>query len=153
MALAERLLKLANALVAKRPDFFEVKGPGVGDRATIAFMSDLRARALQAFGADYAERTICGANGYCVDYYFPSEATIVEVTLGLPKPKTEFEVDVLKAVMAKEVGNRVRRLFFISKPGAIKKCVQPGRRGIIAWLARHHGIKVEIHELAEGSGK
>lgn len=86
-------------------------------------------------------------NGYCVDYYFPSEATIVEVAFGLPKPNTECEVDILEAVMAKEVGHAVERLFFISRLGAIAKCAQPGRQGIIAWLHRHHGIAVEIHEL------
>jgi hypothetical protein len=147
MALAEQLLGLANAVVAQRPDFFDVKGPGAGDRATNAFMLELRSEALKAFGTDYAEKTICGTNGFCVDYYFPSEATVVEVALGLPKPKTEFERDILKAIMAKEAGHAVERLFFISKPGARKKCAQPGRAAIIDWLMRHHGIAVEIHEL------
>ena len=147
MVLAERLFKLANALVAQRSDFFNVKGPGAGDRATNEFMDALRARARRVLKADHAEKTICGANGYCVDYYFPSEGTIVEVALGLPKPKTEFELDVLKAVMAKEVGHKVKRLVFISKPGAVKKCSQPGRQAIIEWLLRHHGIAVQIHEL------
>ena len=145
--LAEKLLHLAQEAVAVHRDFFETKGPGLGDRATNAFMADLRTRAAKEFGVDYSEKEICAANELAVDFYFPQEATVVEVALGLSKPKTEFEKDVLKAVMAQEEGNRVTRLFFISKPGARKKCAQPGRAGVIAWLERHHGIKVEIHEL------
>jgi len=145
--LAEKLLQLARKAVANHPDFFETKGPGRGDRATNAFMADLRSRALKAFGTDYSEQAICGANDLSVDFYFPKEGTVVEVALGLAKPKTEFEKDVLKAVMAKEQGNPVSRLFFISKPGAKKKCAQPGRTAVIEYLERHHGIEVEIHEL------
>jgi hypothetical protein len=145
--LAEKLLRLAQKVVSRHPDFFETKGPGRGDRATNAFMADLRAKALKEFGTDYAEKEICGTNGFSVDYYFPSEATVVEVALGLSKPNTEFEKDVLKAIMAKEAGNTVSRLFFISKPGARKKCSHPGRLAIIEWLQRNHRISVEIHEL------
>jgi len=144
---AQTLLSLAQSLASRRPDFLDTKGPGLGDHATTAFMRDLRARALKRFGADHAEQKICGPNGFCVDYYFRKEGTIVEVALGLPKKTTEFERDVLKAVMAKEQGSPVRRLVFISKPGAIKKCAQPGRTAIINWLSQNHRISVEIHEL------
>jgi hypothetical protein len=134
-------------LVAGRADFFEVRGPGAGDHATNAFMRDLRARARREFRADYAEQRICGKNGFTVDYYFPSEATIVEVALGLSKPTTEFERDVLKAVMAKDTGHPVRRLFFISKPGAGKKCAQPGRTAIINWARDNYAIDVIVRDL------
>jgi len=144
---AQTLLLLARALASRRPDFLDTKGPGLGDHATNAFMRDLRARALKRLGADHAEQKICGPNGFCVDYYFRKEATIVEVALGLPKKTTEFERDVLKAVMAKEHGSPVRKLVFISKPGAIMKCAQPGRTAIIDWLRQNHSIRVEIHEL------
>lgn len=147
MGLAERLLKLAQELAATRRGFFEVKGPGAGDHATNAFMRDLRSWARRRFGADYAEQRICGPNAFAVDFYFPTEATIVEVALGLPNPTTEFERDVLKAVMAKEHGHAVDRLFFISKPGARKKCAQPGRTAIINWLRKHHRVRVEVHDL------
>ena len=145
---AQILLSLAKSLASRRPDFLDTKGPGLGDHATNAFMHDLRTRALKRFGADHAEQKICGPNGFCVDYYFRKEATIVEVALGLPKRTTEFERDVLKAVMAKEQGIPVRRLLFISKPGAINKCAQPGRTAIINWLRKNHRIRVDIHELS-----
>ncbi len=146
---AEKLLSLAQELAANDPGIFEIKGPGAGDRATNAFMSDLRERAHIEFKNDYAEREICGTNGFRVDYYFPAEATIVEIAFGLPKPKTEFERDILKAIMAKEAGYDVVRLVLISKPGAQKKCSQPGRVAIMEWLRRNHGIAVEVYELHE----
>ena len=142
---------MAQTLVAADSLFFNVKGPGAGNKATNAFMSALRARAREAFGADFAERRICGDSGLCVDYYFPREATIVEIALGLRNPKTEFEKDILKAIMAQEASNQVTRLLFISKPGAIKKCTQPGRRDIIEWARTKHRLAVEVRELrAEG---
>ena len=147
MSQAERLLQLSQALAEQSPDFFDVKGPGDGDTATNLFMQRLRERAKAEFEADYAEKEICGPNGFRVDYYFPSEATIVEVALGLPKPKTEFERDCLKAIMAQEAGYSVKRLFFISKPGASKKCLQPGRAAITDWLKRAYGIATEVYEL------
>lgn len=150
---ADRLLELAQDLVSEHTDFFQVKGPGRGDLPTNAFMRDLRLIAAREFGEDQAEQRICGDNAFCVDYYFRSEATIVEVALGLPKPTTEFERDVLKAVMAKDAGYPVDRLFFISKPGAQKKCSQPGRSAIIAWVRQRQGIEIVIHELNEPSNR
>jgi hypothetical protein len=108
----------------------------------------LRAIALQEFGEDLSEKQICGATAQAVDYYFPDEETIVEVALGLPNPASEFEKDVLKAVMAQERGYLVNRLLFISRAGAIRKCQQPGRAAIIEWAGARHGIAIEVHELA-----
>ncbi|MDP9194380.1 MAG: hypothetical protein M3P06_22000 [Acidobacteriota bacterium] len=54
------------------------------------------------FGTDLAEQTICGTNKFCVDYYFRDEATIVEVAMSLRNPTSEFERDILKAIMAQD---------------------------------------------------
>jgi hypothetical protein len=153
MGEAERLLDLAQRIVDTLPDFFELKGPGAGDKATAAFMERLRGAAIAEFGADHAEQEISGSNGFRVDYYFPDEGTIVEVALGLRNPRTEFECDILKALMAKEVGHRVDRLVFISKPPAAKKCMQPGRTAIREWLLRNHGIEVDVHDLRPLEGR
>lgn len=144
---ARKLLRIAQRTVADHADFFSIKGPGIGDRATISFMKDLRARATKAFGGDYSEKKISGPNNLSVDFYFPKEGTIVEVALGLRNPRTEFESDVLKAIMAKETGNRVKRLVFISKLGAEKKCRQPGRMAVRDWARRRHGIVITVHDL------
>ncbi|MFZ2493216.1 MAG: hypothetical protein WA208_17185 [Thermoanaerobaculia bacterium] len=144
---AARLLRLAEQLATERPTLFEVKGPSVGDKDTAAFMQELRRRAADVFGQDFAERKICGENGLCVDYYFPDDATIVEIAMGLRNPNSEFERDILKAVMAQDAGHAVQRLVFIAKPGAAKKCAQPSSRAIIEWAARAHALTIEIYEL------
>lgn len=142
-----QLLQLAISLAAAVPDFQEVRGPGAGDRATRAFMEKLRDQACSVFGADFAEKKICGDTSFAADFYFPEEATVVEVALGLPNSATEFEKDILKAIIAQDFGASVKRLVFISRAGACKKCAQPGRRALMAWAKAKHRLDIEVHEL------
>lgn len=142
-----RLLALARQIASADTAFHSVLGPGDGDRRTQKFMLELRKHAQHEFGIDYAECKVCGETSLAVDFYFPDEETIVEVALGLPNPGSEFEKDVLKAIMAQELGNKVRRLVFISRPGSVKKCAQPGRRAVIRWAHSKHKLEVEILEL------
>lgn len=142
-----RLLALAQNIASASPAFHEVRGPGPGDHATRAFMAELRERARRAFGEDFSERKLCGGTSFAADFYFPEERTVVEVALGLPNSATEFEKDVLKAIMAQDYGNDVRRLFFISRPGAVKKCSQPGRTAVREWALAKHQLVIEVHDL------
>lgn len=148
MKKADLLYSLAQALADERPSFYDIKGPSVGDHDTAAFMKELRSRATLAFGADLSEKRVCGENRLCVDFYFPAEETVVEVALGLRNPTSEYERDILKAIMAKEAGNPVTHLLFISKPGALKRLSQPGARAIAEWAERKHGVKIEVRELS-----
>jgi hypothetical protein len=142
-----KLIELAQDLAATNLEFQAVLGPGDGDKATGEFMRRLRERASVHFGSDYSEKQICGQNALSVDFYFPEEQTIVEVALGLPNPATEFEKDVLKAIMAQETGQSVIRLVFISRAGGAKKCSQPGRSAVKAWAKSKHGLAIEVHDL------
>ena len=144
---ATTLLALAREIASASSDFQAVRGPGVGDRATHEFMRRLRERAVAAFGSDFSERKVCGDTALAVDFYFPDEGTIVEVALGLPNPASEFEKDILKALMAQESGHDVRRLFFISRSGGEKKCAQPGRTAVRDWARGKHHLLIEVHEL------
>lgn len=127
--------------------FQDILGPGAGDHHTSAFIQRLRDLAIAAFGVDYSEKKICGETSLAVDFYFPEEKTIVEVALGLPNPSTEFEKDVLKAVIADETGTPVQRLVLISRAGGVKKCNQPGRTAVKSWAKSKHGLTVEVHDL------
>lgn len=147
MGKAETLLRLANSIALNTPGFLDTKGPGCGNRSTNRFVAALHEAARQEFAEDFSEQGICGSNRLAVDFYFPKEATIVEVALGLRNPNTEFEKDILKALVAKDRGNPVDRLFFISKPGGKKRCQQPGRRDFVSWLENRHGIAIEVHDL------
>ena len=148
----KQFVEIAQSLAREREGFFAIKGPGVGDRDTIDFMAELRRRAFSTFGTDHTERKICGANNLCIDFYFPEDATIVEIALGLRNPSSEFERDILKALMATEAGYDVGRLVFISKPGALKRLGQPGARAIALWAEKKHGSKVVVHELENPKG-
>jgi hypothetical protein len=152
MERADRLLELAQELANERPTLFLSKGPGAGDRDTKEFIHEIRRRAVQTFAMDYGEQTICGANGLRVDYYFPDDATIVEIAFLLKNSPSEFERDVLKAILADESGQPVRKLVFISKPGAVKRCNAPDRRSMIEWAKRVHDLRITVHELTAGAG-
>lgn len=146
----QRLLAIAQELALEDPTFFEKKAAGVGDKATAAFMDELRRRATSSFGTDHAEQTISGTNKFCVDYYFRDEATVVEVAMSLRNPTSEFERDILKAIMAQDNGHPVRRLVFISKPGAAKRLGARSSRAIIEWAARAHDLTISVHEIVPG---
>src|SRR5229473_545864 len=133
MKKADKIFSLAQALADERPHFFDLKGPSVGDHDTSSFMKELRSRSPLALNADYAEKKVCGENKLCVDYYLPDEETIIEVALGLRNPTSEYERDILKAIMANDSGYSVSHLLFISKPGALKRLAQPGAATIAAW--------------------
>ena len=137
---SQRLYEIANDLAASTIGFFEKKGPGKGNRATNEYIAELGKRAIREFGQDFSEQNICGNNSLAVDFYFPEEGTIVEVALGLRNPNTEYEKDVLKAVMAKTLGYNVSSLLFISKPGGRAKCTQPGREAVKTWLEKKQEI-------------
>lgn len=144
---AKTLLTLATEITASSAEFQAVRGPGIGNKATNAFMKELRERSKLEFGEDHSEKRLCGDNAFAVDFYFPEHGTIVEVALGLPNPNTEFEKDILKSIMAQEQGHRVKTLFLISRAGAIKKCSQPGRSAMVKWARAKHDLDIQIHEL------
>jgi len=144
---ALKLYSLANDLSLKTKGFFETKGPGKGNHSTNDFIKALGNLAIKEFEIDYSEKNICGNNSLAVDFYFPEEGIIVEIALGLKNPNTEYEKDLLKAVIAKSIGNKINKILFVSKPGGKKKCNQPGRQAVKKWLLETHNIEVEVVDL------
>jgi len=150
MTKTEELFHIAQQIADERPNFFEKKGAGKGDRDTNSFMAELRSRAEQLFGRDFSEKRICGDTNLAVDFFIPDEGTIIEVALSLRNPGSEFERDILKAIMAKEEGEQVRHLVFVSKPGAMRRHQQPSSIAMQTWVKKNYGIDVTIWELTEG---
>jgi hypothetical protein len=148
---ADMLLKMIQQLADEHPEFFDTKGPGKGDHATNRFMAEIRQRAENTFGQDFSEQKMCGDTGHKVDFYFPDEATIVEIALSLRNPTTEFEKDILKALLAQEV-HPVERLVLIGKPGAVRNCTRPGRQAFIDWARRTHSLNIEVHDILNNHG-
>jgi hypothetical protein len=143
-----QLIALARDLADSIPEFQAIHGPRAGDRSALSFMRKLRSRAEIAFGEDFSEKKICGDTAFAVDFYFPEEAAIVEVALGLPNPNTEFDKVILKAFIAQDYGHEVGRLVFISRAGSERKCAQPGRAAVIRSASKKHSIQIEVHDLS-----
>ena len=147
----DKLYSLAQDLALAHEGFFEKMGPGTGDKSTNAFMAKLRQRAIETFGRDFSEAQISGENRLAVDFYFPHARTAIEIALSLRNSNTEFERDILKALMANACGNPVSTLVFISKPGATKRLAEPAPRAIMAWVRDTHGLAIEVRELVPGA--
>ena len=141
------LFQEAKSIASGIPDFLNANGHGKGNKVTNSFMNQLRERMFDLLKEDCSEKKICEDNELAVDYYFKDESTIVEIALGLKKPNSEYEKDVLKAIIAQENGLSVSRLIFIAKSGAKKKCNQPARNRIKEWLKENYKIELEVWEL------
>jgi hypothetical protein len=141
------LIAIIQAVADENATFFEVKGPGAGDLHTNRFIAEIKERARTAFNEDFSEHRICKNNGFAVDYYFRDEETIVEIALGLKNPGSEFEKDILKALMAKDNEHPVQHLVLIGKPGAERRCAQPGRQGFIDWARTHHQLSIKVCDI------
>ncbi len=142
----QRIIELARETAAADPDFQSVKGAGAGDRATARFLAALRMRVLEDLGTECSEKRICGPTSYAVDFFLEEEETVVEVALGLPNPSSEYEKDILKAIIAQDYFP-VRRLVLISRAGGEQKCRQPGRAAVREWARTKHGLAIEVFDL------
>jgi len=149
MSKCKKILSIAQAIADERPSFFEKKGAGKGDKDTNSFMTELRLRSRKALGIDFSEKRICGNNNLSVDFFIPDESCIIEVALSLRNPNSEFERDILKAIMAKDQGELVKNFVFLSKPGAIKRHQQPSSIAMKEWVFKNYKIEVEIEELID----
>jgi len=141
------IIKIAQNLASNTPEFHSIKGHGKGDHATAEFMRNIRKFAMDVFGHDYSEKKISGRTNFAVDFWFPDEMTIVEIALTLKNSSSEFHKDIFKALLAVDSGAEVRRLVFISKPGAIKRHNEPASLAITSWLQKKYGIETKIFEL------
>lgn len=127
---AERLFLLAQKIAERTPGFFDTKGPGAGDRASLEFMKNLRKAAKGLFGQDFSEKRVNDQVAFAIDFFIPDERTAVEVALGLHNPLTEYERDIFKCLLARESGYQVNRLLFVAKPGGLVKQTAPGPKAI-----------------------
>ena len=142
----QQIVELAREIAAADPNFQSIKGAGVGDRATAKFLAELRKRVFEAFGDECWEKKICGPTAYAVDFYLEAENAAIELALGLPNPSSEFEKDILKAIIAQDYFP-VRRLVLISRAGGEKKCRQPGRSALRNWALTKYNLQIDVFDL------
>ena len=58
MTETKKLIQIAQQIADERPNFFDIKGAGKGDRDTNSFMSELRSRAEVLCGRDFSEKRV-----------------------------------------------------------------------------------------------
>jgi len=147
---ADRFKLLAQRLAESTPRFFDIKGAGDGDHATNAFMKSLRILAQEQFGAELHEKICVPGANFRFDFYLPDEGTVIEIALSLRNPNSEFEKDLLKCILAQRQGLAIKYLLLISKPGGMKKALEPGRKRMAELAEADFGIKVEVWDLVSG---
>ncbi|HAB53672.1 MAG TPA: hypothetical protein DCE80_16105 [Ignavibacteriales bacterium] len=141
------IIKIARDLANDTLEFHNIKGPGVGDHATREFMRNVRQTAHEVFGVDYSEKKISHNTNFAVDFWFPDEMTVVEFALTLRNSSSEFHKDIFKVLLAIDCGEKIQRLVFISKPGAIKRHNEPASKAIKSWLKTKYNVEMTIIEL------
>ncbi|MCC6973391.1 MAG: hypothetical protein IT322_05190 [Anaerolineae bacterium] len=122
----EVLREIIQQVADERPDFFNIKGEGVGNLDTNHFIAEVRQRAKGVFGEDFSERRI-GNTASAVDFYFEDEAAIVEIALGLRLPNSEYEKDIFKALLAQETCP-VKLWFWLENPVPLNNATNRAER-------------------------
>lgn len=144
---AIQLYFLAISLANKTPDFYKVKGPGLGNHASKAFTEGLRQLAKDMFGSDFSEKKVCKDTKHAFDFYIPNEGSVIEIAFSLHNSLSEYEKDIFKCLLAKEEGLNITSLLFIAKPGAIGRHEAAGSKRIRELVWKHFRVWVDIMEI------
>ncbi len=146
----DALIKLAEDLTRRKSDFVHRKGAGLGDLDTADFMTELEEKATEALGdACLPDAPVIQEAGFSFDYLLPREATVVEFGFSLRNPRSEFERDLFKVLLAKRAGTEIRKLVLVGKPGTKDRLKAPGPKAIMEFVKREFGIDVEVREIGQ----
>lgn len=139
------LHKLADDLARKDRRFNVKKGPGRGDRATARYMAKLNKAAKRRMGKGVRiEKPVMKGTRLTFDFFLPRERTAVEVSLH--RYVSEFEKDLLKALLAKHGGTPIRKLVFFTRVEGQKFRESPSARAGMQYL-KSRGIEVTLLPL------
>jgi hypothetical protein len=144
---AMQLYLLAVALANKTPGFYNVKGAGLGNRASNEFMKNLRRLAKDTLGSDFSEKKVCKDTKHAFDFYIRDEGSVIEVALSLHNSLSEYEKDIFKCLLAKEDGLNIKSLLFIAKPGGSGRHDAAGSKRIRELVWKHFAVWVDILEI------
>ena len=140
----EKLIGIARTLISDWPRFYPMLEPEAARYGIRAFKAELRSRAFAEFCVDYSEKPICGGN-LALDYLIGN--TVVEIAMDLRDENSEFERDILRALIAESELNTISHLLFLAKTGARARCNTPGRKALADWVEREYGVRVEVREM------
>ena len=92
------------------------------------------------------QQAICNGK-FTFNFYIPSEETAIEIALGMRNTFSEYQNDILMALLALDAGLPLQRLILIGKQGAVKAQNAPGSKAIRDWVNMRFSLKVEVHEF------
>lgn len=130
-------------------NLFNARRAGSGDSYTREVIDHLKLLVIEEFGPEVANQFLSRANRQSVDFWIEDEQTIIELEYNLLSPHPLLEKQTFKALLAKDDGKNVRHLILIGAPGATRHWQTPSPQSVIAWVEKHHQIKVLIWELME----
>lgn len=147
MTKTKTILRLAQEVADGLPDMFRKKGPGEGNKFTNLYMARLNQKVIEVIGKQYVELRISGETKQCVDFFVPSERTIVEVELSLHNTHTNLDRDIFKALLAIDSGHQIHTLLLVGKEPAKQRHTQPASKALIKWVKAHHALNVVIEDI------
>ena len=151
MPITDELLQVIHQTAAEIPTFDLRLGPGKdkGNGATKLFVKMVNEIAAQRW-PDQVKQNFRAVPTTRMDFdlYVPSERTAIEIALSVRNPVSEYEKDILKALLAQAGGLALDRLILIGKKGSVEKRNEPAPLAIRNWAWEKHSLKVEVHEIA-----
>lgn len=151
MTKAERILQLAQEN-ADAYGIFDARRAGSGESYTKEVVDQLKFVAIEEMGPGVANQFLSKEHRQSVDFWLEDEQTIIAIEFSMFSSSPVLEKEAFKALLARDSGRDVRQLVLIGDPGSVRRHHVPIARSIMAWMERHHQIRVQIWELQEKSG-
>jgi len=150
MIKAKRILQLAQEN-ADAYDIFDAKRAGSGDQYMREVVDHLKFLAMEEWGPKVVNQFLSKENPQSVDFWLEDEYAIIAVDFNRFTSSALLEREAFKALLAKDAGKSVEHLILIGDPGSVRRHQVPTARSIMAWMERHHQIRVQVWELDEKS--
>ena len=149
MSKIERVFQLAQE-GADVYHMFKLRRAGAGTLFVNEVINHLKSLVVHEFGTAVITQYLGKKeNGESVDFWLEDEQTIMEVEFDILSSPPVLEKEVFKALLAKDAGTNVQHLILIGDPGSVVNSQTPRAKSIIAWVEKHHQIRVQIWELKD----
>ena len=145
---AERIFQMAQEN-ADAYSIFDARRAGSGDQYTKEVVDQLKFLAVGQWGPAVVNQFLSKENPQSVDFWLEDEQAIIAVDFNRFSSSPLLEREAFKALLAKDAGKAVQHLILIGDPGSVRRHHVPTARAIMAWMERHHQIRVQIWELEE----
>jgi len=129
---------------------FKLRRAGAGALFVNEVINHLKSLVAHEFNTELINQLLGNKeNGQSVDFWLEDENTIMAMEFDILSSPPVLEKEVFKALLAKDTGTNVQHLILIGDPGSVLISQTPRPKSIIAWVEKHHQIRVQIWELKD----